>query len=114
MPVRMVDRLRACYPRAAALAVGLDSLTKLVEHFIARGEPLYAAKVEFVIANTHDDAVSGTHAQAALALIDEHKLDSTEAMQLELNILAGRALFVKGAEQQRSTQQVVLKDKAHA
>ena len=64
---------------AVAKAVGSDGLDALVEHFTSEGELLWAAKLQWAIANS-GALVDEGRMKAALALIDG--LATEEAQQL--------------------------------
>eukprot|EP00935_MAST-01C_sp_MAST-1C-sp1_P000566 g566.t1 len=99
--------------RAVATAVGTEGLATLVAFFVQEEDWLSAAKVEFAAAaflrlsKGLDGAA--THMKAVMSLIEEHKLMSPEALQLELHVRSHYAgPMGRGAD--RKTHQARVKE----
>eukprot|EP00935_MAST-01C_sp_MAST-1C-sp1_P001154 g1154.t1 len=90
--------------RAAALAVEVKELIALAEHFELKESNLVkAARIEFAasaVAGSGYSQAAKAHTDRVLALLERAEA-SDEAMQLELNVLAGRTFVTKGAEADR-------------
>ena len=98
--------------RVVARVVGSIELALLVEHYTANEEWLPAAKIENARASTiiaFSSTEKRRHMSAALALIEEHKLVTTAAKQLSLDIhmaCSGTA----GASAERPMHQMKVKE----